>query len=355
VFLIAADQPADEDAIVGWITDDDASSRSVMGATGIFERDAAPAMAASEGEARDFNGDRPGSESAPAYRPEPYVRLRHIDASGAHFKFLASSLRKEDLRSAFPRKCVGCGTRSDLSVHAIHWAEKTAGHEPTPHRDRLDTPVGRLDAFTVAPDRSLLSQLSRIRHAPEPLNLPLPVFCCPDCRPSAELRAYVEHRGGGQVCYLTISSLAIAVDFFRAAGGRNTPEYRRLIEARDLRRDAWRELDGQIRHRIAAWLNLQEGEHFVGFYPDVELSTAETGSSGVVLTTQRLLLKKYAVCRAYGLDADVRVEFITKDEQSRVHVHESGHAPVVLKLARGTAGNLAGALRKLHGRLVVTG
>ena len=71
----------------------------------------------------------------------------------------------------------------------------------------------------------------------------------------------------------------------------------------------------------------------MGLYPDAECSVAETGTSGIVLTTQRLLFKKYAVCRSYQLDAAGRVEFMTKDGHATVHIYESGHAPAVLKLA----------------------
>ncbi len=360
VFVVSAgDQPVDEDAIVTWITDEDPSSKSVMGSTGIFEKDAAHAMAADVAPPHP-DPHRPAAPArippppAPADTAGPLARLHHIDAKGAHFTFPAASLRRTDLRNAFPRKCLGCGTRTGLRVHLIHWTDRGVAQDAAPHRERLDLPVGRLEQFSLAGEKGLLEQLPRVRQAADPFNLPFPVFACEHCRPGSQLRVSVEHHAGGDVCSLTIQPLAIAVDFFRSVGGRTTPEYRQLIEKRDLCRDAWQELEGPTRHRIVAWLNLQDTEQFVGFYPDADCPPADSGTSGIVLTSHRVVIRKHALCRSYPLDGEARIEFITRDEYSSLHIYESGHAPLVLKLTRGTADNLSAALRKVPCQLVVT-
>ena len=60
-------------------------------------------------------------------------------------------------------------------------------------------------------------------------------------------------------------------------------------DQRDLRHDAWREVDADVRHRLAHWFEPQAGERFVKFFRDAEFSAAEAGNSGIVVTDRRIV------------------------------------------------------------------
>jgi len=342
-FIINPEQPVNEDTVVSWITDDDPSSQSVMGSTGIFQNSAPTTVSRTEHSSR---GDR--SSGLYPQRVSLGVKLIKIDDTGAHFEFPVSTLASEDLRNSFPRKCVGCGTRTRLQIHLIYWPERMTAHDATHWKERAGTAVGKLEAFSKISDRTLLKHLPKVRHMPPPFSLPFPVFACEYCDVVKEVQAHILNRGGAGVCCLMVAHLSVAVDFFRIAGGRNTPEYRRLVEERDLRQDAWRQLDSKTKYRISKWFELQAGERFVRFFRDSEFSSLEKGTSGIVLTSNRMVFKKYAAFREYPLDQTARVEIMPKGYQATVHIYEEGQRPAVFQLERAAADELAGCLQRLR-------
>lgn len=342
-FRIVDQADIDEDTVCAWITNENPSSASVMGSTGIFHGSPEPQNMDSSEPARAAEGAAHG----------PMVKLIRVDSEGAHFEFPTAALAGETLRNAFPRKCVGCGTRSDLIVHLVYWRDRMSPHEALTWQARQDSPAGKLVAFSHANEPALLKQLPAARGLPLPFSLPFPLFSCEFCRPSREVRGRVASHEGREVCRLAITSLSIAVDFFRDNGGRHTVEYHRLIEERDQHVDAWRGLDGRIRHRIAQWFSPVEGEQFVGFFRDAEFAPLEAGASGMVLTNRRLIFKKYAACREYPLHTSGRIEIIPKGGQTTVHIYERGERPAVLRLEPTAAEDLAGNLRRLHCRWTV--
>ncbi|GMV95727.1 MAG: hypothetical protein AMXMBFR83_00980 [Phycisphaerae bacterium] len=340
-FRIVSDPQVDDDTIFAWITSDDPSSASVMGSTGMFpQAETGPA------------GPEPPSVEAPvshSHHPAPpVVKLTRIDTEGAHFEFPATALTHEPLRNSFPRKCAGCGTRNDLHVHLIYWRDRMPASDALTWQARQDASMGRLIGFEHPHGPALLKELPHARGVPAPFNLPFPVFTCEHCRASREVRGRVVNQDDREVCQLTIASLAIAVDFFRDNGGRHTPEYHRLIEERDQHPDAWRALEGRIRQRIAQWFTPRDDERFLGFFRDAEFSPLEAGGSGMVLTSRRLVFKKYAACREYPLDGTGRIEITPRGGQAAIHIYDRGERPAIVKLESPAAEDLAGQLRRLH-------
>jgi hypothetical protein len=281
------------------------------------------------------------------------LRLIRIDTEGAHFEFPATALAGERLRNSFPRKCIGCASRGDLQVHLLYWRDRMPVSDALTWQARQDAPVGKLTNYDRPYDAALLRQLPAARGLPSPYNLPFPIFTCPHCRPSREVRGRVGGHADREVCRLTISSLAVAVDFFRDNGGRNAPEYHRLIEERDQRPDSWRALDARIRQRISQWFAPREDERFVGFFRDADVPVHEAGGSGVVLTSRRLVYHKYAACRDYALDTPGRLEVIPRGAQAAVHIYDKSDRPSILKLEPAGAEDLAGQLRRLHCKWMV--
>jgi hypothetical protein len=281
------------------------------------------------------------------------VKLIRIDSEGAHFEFPATGLANEHLRNSFPRKCAGCGTRGDLQVHLLYWRDRMPVNDALTWQARQDGPVGRLASYERPFERGLLRQLPIARGLPSPYNLAFPIFTCAHCRPSREVRGRVITHGDHEVCRLSISSLAVAVDFFRDNGGRNEPDYHRLIEERDQHPDSWRALDARIRQRVSQWFSPREDERFVGFFRDADLPVQDAGGSGVVLTSRRLVFHKYAACRDYPLDTPGRLEIIPRGVQAAVHIYDRGDRPSILKLEPAIAEDLAGQLRHLRCKWMV--
>lgn len=349
-FRIAIQSQIDDDTVFAWITDDDPSSSSVMGSTGIFAGETGNDVVTARNGSRH---DTPTVRIAGAGLSG--VKLIQTDAEGVHFEFPISMLHSEQLRSSFPRKCVGCGTRQRLDVHLIYWPQRMSPHDAANWRAREEASAGRLEAFHYPNDSRLLAELPSPRGMSPPFNLPFPFFACPACRASRQVRGEIVAKGNHEVCQLTIGSLAVAVSFFRENGGRNAPEYQRLIELRDHRPDAWQGLDAQVRQRLALWFEAQADERFVGFFGDTDTSPQESGESGVVLTDKRLIYRKNAVCHASPLGGQGRIELTPRGSATAVHIYEQGKRPALLMLDPASAGELAGSLRRLPCKWTVTG
>lgn len=345
-FRIASGPQVDDDTIFAWISEDDPSSGSVAGGTGIFRPvDRSPSIMP------ERVADLVPAAGPVAVRCE--VRLVRIDTEGAHFEFPASDLANEHLRNSFPRKCAGCGVRTDLQVHLLYWRDRMPVSDALTWQARQDTSVGKLVAFDRPFEPGLLRQLPAARGLEAPFNLPFPIFSCSHCRPSHEVRGRTIIYHGQEICRLTIASLSLAVDFFRENGGRNSPDYHRLIEERDQRPDAWRALDARVRQRVMQWFVPREDERFVEFFRDVEFPPSEAGASGLVLTSRRLVFHKYAACRDYPLEVPGRVEIIPRGGQSVVHIYDRSDRPAILKLDPVSAENLVGRLRRLPSKWLV--
>ena len=337
-FVVARPPVPDDDTVLGWMQEDEVKPKPAAApAVAAAPRPVAPKPSAKRPAARAAT---PGPDEEVAAAD---VHLVRIEEDGALFEFPASALSGEAVRSALPRKCVGCGTKKDLEVHLIYWPERMGAAAAGQWKDREETVVGKLDAF--AKGAAILAELPPLRHLPPPFNLPFPVFSCEYCHPAREVIGHVHKRGRHEVCHLKIASLMVAVGFFRSAGGRNTPEYHRLIEERDLRHDAWREVDADVRHRLAHWFEPQAGERFVKFFRDAEFSAAEAGNSGIVVTDRRVVFKKYAAFRDYRLADPCQLEVRPHGNRATVRIIEEGHRPAVVELEPGGAETLATTLR----------
>ena len=141
-FVVSRPSVPDDDTVLAWMQDDDATPKSA----------AAPAVAATPRPAAPKpSAKRPAAQAA---TPGPDadveaagVHLVRIEEDGALFEFPASALSDETVRSAMPRKCVGCGTKKDLEVHLIYWPERMGAATAGQWKDREETVVGKLDAF----------------------------------------------------------------------------------------------------------------------------------------------------------------------------------------------------------------
>ena len=336
-FKIAEGSQADEDTIFGWVTGDDPAGGSVMGSTGIFAPSAKKA-----GRPLDRWRRPPPPKS-------PRVRFDRTDEIGAYFEFPAELLVDAELRSSFPHCCVHCLSEKDLSVHLLIWGDKL------PRADAL-----RLNETEIRTDRKLdelmkqdpvhwFDRLEPIGMLPPPFDLPFPYFVCGQCSSIGEVVCHVLNHEGIEHGQIGIANLAVAVDFYRNNGGRNEPGYQRLLTARrQQKEDQWKRMPFAVRAKISQWFTQQEGEEFLGYYADEDFSRSEAGSAGLVLTSKRMVYKKYASHREYPLTKDGKL-FIEADRASAmIEISQEGERDAMLTLRPIAASSLARTLTELQ-------
>ena len=293
-FRIAENEPIDDDTICGWVTEDDPSSASVLGATGMLEA-AAPKPKEATTRITPYQQKPPPGE--------PRISFERIDEVGAYFEFPIESLQDADLRASFPHRCVNCLTKTSLFCHLLIWGGKLPRQDAFNLKEMESRTVRRLDELLFQYKSSWFEHLEPLDVLPPPFNEPMPYFVCEHCSSVGEITTHTLNHGDQEFCQIGIANLTIAVEFYRNNGGRGTPGYQKLLVAgRQQRDNEWQQLPFAVRSKISQWFKLEENEQFLGFYADQDFAHAERGASGLVLTDRRMVYKKYAAHREYVLE-----------------------------------------------------
>ena len=292
-FRIAESNPIDDETICGWVTQDDPSSESVLGATGVVE---SPAPRPHEVVTR-------ASLTQPAPPNKPRITFERIDEVGAYFEFPVELLRSSELRASFPHRCVNCLTKTDLLCHLLVWAGKLPRKDAFSLKDVESRAVRRLDDLLFRYKGNWFKHLDSLDVLPPPFNAPMPYFICEHCSSVGEITTHTLMHGDQEFCQIGIANLTIALEFYRNNGGRAAPAYQKLLVASRQQRDnEWQRLPFAVRSKVTQWFKLAQDETFLGFYADQDFAKNERGAAGVVLTDRRMVYRKYAANREYVLD-----------------------------------------------------
>lgn len=329
-----------EDSVAGWLLEDveDLTPPPPSAKAPPVHRAAAPAPAVTR--AASAGGSQAGTLP---------IKLTHVDTMGGFFIFPPSLLYDVGFRSSMPRHCLGCGSTSGLNVHLIVWSSKL------PHRDRLRLKPGSAQVRILAETLvrlngpELLDRLPRVPNMPEPFSLPMPYFVCNRCSPSGQVITHVRPvRGGGEVCELGIGCLKRASEFLAANVGRDSPEYRKLVdEDRQRRDDPWQSLPLAVRNRIAQWYTPDRGERFLAFIRDHDFAPTETGVGGLVLTNRRMIVHKYAAHREIDVHETLQLQAQRRKNYLDLHIGSETVKPVDLHCDFKAPDTLRTALKSL--------
>ncbi|HUU85987.1 MAG TPA: hypothetical protein VM243_21025 [Phycisphaerae bacterium] len=329
-FKIAEDQKIDDDTIFGWVTADDPAGNSVLGGTGILTPPPAEKPAAAAQWRRPPPPDR------------PRVKFDRIDEIGAYFEFPAFVLDDPDLRCAFPHRCVHCLTPKDLTVHVMIWGDKLPRSDALRLNEAESRTVRKLDELMARDPLEWFDKLDPIGVLPPPYSNPFPYYVCGQCSPIGEVICHVLDHEGIEHCQVAIANLTIAVDFYRNNGGRKEPAYQKILVASRLQQDnQWQQLPFAVRAKISQWFTQDEGESFLGYYPDEAFSRSETGTAGLILTDRRMVYKKYASRREYKLDAAGTLFIEATRAAANIEISQEGERDAMVTIKPLAAGNLA--------------
>ncbi len=336
-FRIQSDEPVDDDTILGWVMEDDAPDKSVLGSTSIFKPTTGPKS-------------RPTIEDWQSHQPpeKPRIRLDRIDEIGAYFEFPARELQHPDIRRSFPHKCIHCLKTRPLEVHLIIWGDKLPRQDAFHRKDIETKALGRLDQMLRTHQSRWFDLLEPMSVLPPPYCNPFPYFVCQTCSTIGEVTAHVLSREGEESCQIAIANLEIAVEFFRNNGGQKAGGYRRLQDAAKRQKDdRWRRLSFPVRSRITSWFKPADGERFLGYFADSDFSRAETGNAGIVLTDRRLIYKKYSTTREYQVQTGGLLDIEADRKLASIRVSQSGSRDALLHASPHAASHLAKALTAL--------
>ncbi len=338
-FRISADSPIDDETICGWMTEEDPSSSSVLGATGVLQTVAPQPREAT-------TKATPPSKPPPS---EPRIMFERVDEVGAYFEFPVGLLRDADLRASFPQRCVNCLSKSNLLCHLLIWGGKLPPKDAINVKEMETRRVRRLDELTFKHGSEWFKALEPIEVLPPPFNEPMPFYVCEHCSSVGEITTHTLMHGPQEFCQIGISNLTLALEFYRNNGGHGTPGYQKLLVAgRQQRDNEWQRLPFAVRAKISQWYKPMENENFLGFYADHEFARSERGASGLVLTDRRLIYKKYAANRIYQLETGGSIYIEASKAVATISITQPGQREAALTSHALAASSFARTLTDLN-------
>ena len=334
-FTITNDQPVDEDTIFGWVLEDeDPSSQSVMGGTGIFENPFTSYSQPQTAKKQIVDVVQAG------------VRLDHIDEEGAHFEFPSTELNSSAMRESFPKQCISCGGSRDLLAYVILWTDKMKSDDQLRWRDSQFKHIGKLNDLMSYKSANWLDEVQHIDNLHKPFSLPFPFYGCENCMISNEVKTAVYSAQGMDYCQLAIANLEVAAKFFRNNGGKDKKEFVELIKTIEKqKKDDWKTLPSSVRRNIIQWHKMDEDEKFKAFFPDTDFGKAEIGKAGLVLTDKRLCYRKYSSSREFKLTDSAKIFLQNDSQMTNVRITQKGQKDAVLHLNHSYAEKLVSAIK----------
>jgi hypothetical protein len=332
-FRIAFDAPIDEDTLIGWVTEGDPGASSVMGGTAIFGAVA---------------GD-PAGPPHPKVPSEPRIRFDRIDEAGAHFDFPASRLRDIGLRSSLPQRCVHCLSTENLNVHLLIWGDKLAPSDALRAEEAENRTIRAFSYLRREHGEEWLIRLPGLHFLPSPFDLPFPYYVCGNCGSPRGVTTGVGRSGSEETCLVGLANLSVAAEFYRNNGARGTAAYSKLLVASRQQRDSqWELLPLSVRFRISQWFSLHEGERFLGYYADRDVSRSETGNDGLILTDRRIVCRKRGSHQEFYLNRGGTLDIRAEKTVASIAVRQGSERTARLSSTPLAASSLAKSLKALN-------
>ncbi len=297
---------------------------------------------------------KPARPARPETDQSKKFALHRIDAMGAYCRFPAQNLHDPAFRGSFPQVCAHCLSTKHLSVHLVQWTSKLPNRGLLAGKEISSRPMMKLADLPTTNPLEVLNFLPRIESLPLPFNLPFPYYVCSDCSPIGLLHANTSFAKEGEKCWLSISNLEVARRLYAAVRGTDDSDYAKLVKAVQVaKQDRWKSFPLAVRNRIKQWYKSEKGEQFLDYLPDKDFIKAEVGNSGLVITNQRLIYKKYHVLRQFPLSDPISITISQTSEGLRVEISSAAHGRAVAKLNDKSWTTLHEQLEQLKAQLEI--
>ena len=347
------ESPLPEGTIVGMpVGEDTADGGNGEGVLGV-DRIAPPTKKQEKAAERTRDADKKPEPNAekPGYPQElrptkarPYLVVREATMKGVLFAFDAAWLKSDAFRLSLPTRCVvtGVGVDGGLNARPMIFSNRTKGD--IQHIHQLETRYAR-PFRKGASSREHAKSIGRIEEMPSPFDLPM-LFYTTETSSSNPLHSVVRSDDGGQRhCEVLIPNAEVALQWLERVNGRCGPEFALLRgDAVNLSSDAWTSLSEATRRRLEVWARFQRGERFKLYLNDADMSSADEGLAGVIVTDQRLLYHKYRRSRSISLKQEGVLHVRADETVARLTLRSFGRTARAGKIRRADMNRLIEAL-----------
>lgn len=276
--------------------------------------------------------------------PRPYLVVRNVSMKGVVIAFAAEWLNHETFRTSLPLRCVvsGSSTKSPLSCRPVIFANRIRGEEL--HARGMEVRYEMEIGAGFSP-RSHSREIGRMDNLTAPFDRPLLYYVKTGLNADAIKARVSTGEDGRDVCEVTIPHGEVGLDWLSRVNGRCGIEYALLkTEVATYTNNAWSSLSERTRRRIETWCQFSRGERFRLYLNDADLTVADEGLGGVVVTDQRLLHHKFRRSRSISLNQDATLHLRTDDKFTRLTLESGGRLARAGKIHRSDMNALIEAL-----------
>ena len=278
-------------------------------------------------------------------RLRPYLVVRDVSVSGVRLAFAAEWLKHEVFRTSMPIRCAFTGRGPDAGLVS----------RPMIFINRCDDGSLQARSLELRYEQRLAKQHSPREHVrgigrmpmlAEPFDQPLLYYAqSTKVGDALTCTASVDIEVEGESCEVLIPHGEVAVDWLSRVNGRCGEEYALLKSAvATLRNDAWSDLPDKVRQRLETWCKFERGERFKLYLKDADLTSADAGLGGVVVTDRRLLYHKFRHSRSLSLNQPAVLHLRTDPKFTRLTLESGGRLARAGKINRADTPRLIEAL-----------
>ncbi|MEM9420708.1 MAG: hypothetical protein AAGA25_16905 [Planctomycetota bacterium] len=351
-----ADEPAPNEASgvlsVDHITETKKAAVAVPSAPEVKETSLPPEEPPAVLSADDSGDHAPAPEAAATYptdlRPSelrPYLVINEVSMRGVSLSFATELLQHEVFRTSMPIRCAftGKGPETHLVSRPMIFPNRSTEEGSSQARGyemRYEQTVGPKHS-----PREHVRGIGRLSGFYEPYDRPLLYYACDGHAGEAlKCRAHTDPMGPDH-CEVLIPFGEVAVEWVSRVNGRCGPEYALLKTAvAHLKNDGWTSLSEKTQRRLETWCKFERGERFKLYLNDADLTVADMGLGGVVVTDRRLLYHKFRRSRSLSLNQDAVLHLRTDGKYVRITLESGGRLARAGKIHRPDMDKLIQAL-----------
>ena len=339
--------PGDSSAQRSVLTHDQMGERTT-GSESTPSKPSTPPTPSQSSKPADASG-RAGSSQYPddlrPRQPRPYLVVRDVSVNGVTLAFAAEWLKHEVFRTSMPIRCAFTGRGPDAGLVS----------RPMIFLNRCDDGSMQARSLELRYEQRLGKQHSPREHVrgigrmpmlSEPFDQPLLYYAqSTKVGDALTCSASLDIDTEGESCQVLIPHGEVAVDWLSRVNGRCGPEYAMLkTTVATLRNDAWSELPDKVRQRLESWCKFERGERFKLYLRDADLTAADAGLGGVVVTDRRLLYHKFRHSRSLSLNQSAVLHLRTDPKFTRLTLESGGRLARAGKINRAETPRLIEAL-----------
>ena len=279
----------------------------------------------------------------PSHPPDrPYLVVRNVEPHGVLFAFEARWLRHRGFQTSLPKRCAHSGETKQLTARPV--VAKNRTHDTTTRARAIEMHYEQ-DVGSKFSPCALIDTIARLEGVKEPFDAPLLYYAGAGHTNDALACRGTRAADGTALVEIQIPHGEVALSWLQRINGVCDPACDKLQADIDgLGSNAWLAVPEKIRQRLEAWCHFERGEKFLIYLRDADMTTADAGLGGIVVTDRRLLYHKYRQSLSISLNQETTLHVRTDDRIARLTLESHGRMTKAGKIARSKINALVDAL-----------